>query len=248
MQSASRKTVAIVDDDAAFASILDGYLQTAKFRTLRLGTGSELFALLASRPPDVIILDLTLPDEDGLAITRRVRARSSVPIIIVTGRQNSDDRLAGLEMGADDYLTKPFNPRELVIRVRRLLERSARSKTPPADRYQLGDWIIDPERRTIERRGKGAELTRMEYDVLQVLLRAHGRVQTRAQLLDATTRRDGPESERSIDILISRLRRKLEPSKGKPTLLLTVAGHGYRINDAALSVVRRPEGYDRDFT
>ena len=100
----------IVDDDAAFGSILDGYLQTAKFRTLRLGTGSELFALLASRPPDVIILDLTLPDEDGLAITRRVRARSSVPIIIVTGRQNSDDRLAGLEVGAiSDVTPQPHN-------------------------------------------------------------------------------------------------------------------------------------------
>lgn len=228
------KTVLIVDDDAAFGSVLDGYLRTAQFSTLRAGTGRELFTLIATRNVDAIILDLTLPDEDGLAITRRVRARSSVPIIIVTGRQDSENRLAGLELGADDYLTKPFDPRELVLRVRRLLMRGTRSKPASEQRWCLGDWIIDTDRRTVEREGVGAGLTRMEYEALLVLMQSGGRALTRAQLVDATTRRDGPESERSIDILVSRLRSKLERSRRKPALLLTVPGHGYRINDGLL--------------
>jgi DNA-binding response OmpR family regulator len=227
--------VLVVEDDAAFGLLLEAYLQTSGFRTVLASSGRQLFIRLDTYPVGVIVLDLTLPDEDGLALTRRIRARSDIPIIITTGRQGADDRLAGFELGADDYLTKPFDPRELVVRVRRRLNATALKSTPVPASFLLGGWLIDTGRRVVRRDRIIANVTPREFEILLALVRAGGRAMTRAQLLDLVLRGEEPESERSVDIVVSRLRRKLEKDPRKPKMIITVQGYGYRINEDLLS-------------
>jgi two-component system torCAD operon response regulator TorR len=181
---------------------------------------------------DLILLDLGLPDEDGLVVARRIRASSTTPLVFVTQRASDADKIAGLELGADDYVTKPFNPRELSARVRNILARADRSgsRQGPEDLVRFGEWVLDLGRYTLrDGAGNAVPLTRAEFDVLKALLLASGRAVTREMLLDAIRPKNPEGSDRAIDVLVSRLRRKLESGDGRPTVIVTVLGVGYRI-------------------
>ena len=221
----------VVEDDPALASVMAAYLETAGFQVTTVGSGREFERAMETGRADLVLLDLDLPDEDGLVLARRLRQRSALPIIMVTGRDAAMDRIVGLELGADDYVTKPFQPRELVARARNLLARSGRlergAAMPPV---QLDGLSVDLEGRVVtSREGAEIRLTRREFDILEALIRAAGRTLSRDSLIDAVTHDEEPDSNRAIDVLISRLRRKLERHPGHPALIATVQGLGYRL-------------------
>jgi DNA-binding response OmpR family regulator len=180
-----------------------------------------------------VVLDLGLPAIDGLEVARTIRAGSSLPIIMVTARVAEDDRLAGLDTGADDYLTKPFSPRELVARVKAVLRRSQpRTADDRNGRLQLGDLTLDLERFSVTRQDVAIELTRSEFQLLSTLVRHPGRVFTRTQLLDAIRGDDGDAFDRAIDAHVKNVRRKIEPDSRRPRYILTVYGVGYKAAEA----------------
>jgi DNA-binding response OmpR family regulator len=219
----------IVEDDAAFGMIMAAYLDAAGYQTVRITRGREAFGCLDRGRLDTILLDLNLPDEDGLAIMRSLRARSDVPIVIVSARKGAGDRIAALEMGADDYLIKPFEPRELVARVSNILRR-CRGLEQKKTVFRFAGWELDVDRHVLRARsGRTASLTPAEFDLLLALARNRGMVMSRAQLIDAIVHAEPPESERAIDVLMSRLRKKIENDPDNPAILLTVRGHGYRL-------------------
>lgn len=220
----------IVEDDLALASLMAAYFETAGFQVRSVDTASAMFLALASQRPDAILLDLELPDEDGFVLVRRLRRTSDIPIVIVTARSDADFRVTGLEIGADDYVTKPFDARELVARVRNILARAGRRSRSGGDVVIDGIALHPEDHLVIDRAGTVVHLTPSESAILAALVRAHGRPLSRDQLLDAGDNLDGPESARSIDITVSRLRRKIERDPRKPTLLITVQGLGYRLN------------------
>ena len=186
----------------------------------------------ASRP-DLVVLDLGLPAIDGLEVARTIRAGSSLPIIMVTARVAEEDRLAGLDTRADDYLTKPFSPRELVARVKAVLRRSQpRTADDRNGRLQLGDLTLDLERFSVTRQDVAIELTRSEFQLLSTLVRHPGRVFTRTQLLDAIRGDDGDAFDRAIDAHVKNVRRKIEPDSRRPRYILTVYGVGYKAAEA----------------
>jgi DNA-binding response OmpR family regulator len=225
----------IVEDDAAFGMIMAAYLDAAGYQTVRVTRGREAFGRLDRGRFDIVLLDLNLPDEDGLAIMRSLRARSDVPIVIVSGRKGAADRIAALEMGADDYVIKPFEPRELVARVSNILRRCRRSESKRTV-FRFAGWELDVDRHVLRARGgKPAVLTPAEFDLLLALVRHRGLVMSRAQLIDAIVHADPPESDRAIDVLISRIRKKIERDADNPTILLTIRGHGYRLADSERS-------------
>jgi DNA-binding response OmpR family regulator len=179
-----------------------------------------------------VILDLNLPDEDGLVLTRQVRSRNSVPLIILTSRQDESDRLIGFDLGADDYLTKPCNPNELLARVRAVLNRTQASRGEHGEQRPItfGRYALDLERhRLVDADGREIPLTAGEFQILSALARAKGRVLSRGQLADAVSGVDEPISERSVDVLISRLRRKVEKDPKEPEVILTQPRYGYRL-------------------
>lgn len=193
--------------------------------------GREMDAALAAGRIDLIVLDVMLPAEDGLSLCRRLRSSSSIPIIMISAKGDDIDRVVGLEIGADDFLAKPFNPRELVARVRALLRRSTMMQVRSvvqAHVITFHGWSIDTRRRTLHSSdGALVTLTPAEFDLLQVMCERAGRVLTRDQLLDLTQGRAAGPNERSIDILVSRLRRKIEPDPSLPSVIRTVRSGGY---------------------
>jgi DNA-binding response OmpR family regulator len=222
----------LVEDDASFGLIMAAYLDTAGYDTTRLMRGREVFGTLERSRYDAVLLDLNLPDEDGLAIMRSLRARSDVPVIVVSARRDIDDRLAALEMGADDYLIKPFEPRELVARVANIVRRY-RGTEKKKSLFSFAGWELDVDRRALRNdAGELAKLTSAEFDLLLALAKNRGHVMSRAQLIDVVVQAESPESERAIDVLISRLRKKIEKSPDDPKILLTIRGHGYRLADS----------------
>jgi len=215
-----------VDDERQIAEIARDYLQHAGFSVLTAHTGEDALTLARTRRPDLVVLDLRLPRIDGIDVARTLRRESSVPIIMLTARTEESDRLLGLEVGADDYVTKPFSPRELVARVRAVLRRSA--GVPPDGLLRTGDVTLDTSRMTVVRGKTPIELTTTEFLLLAKLAQSPGRVFTRAQLLDAVGGEDAEAFDRSIDAHVKNIRRKLEPDPHRPRYLLTVYGVGYK--------------------
>jgi len=222
------KHILVVDDEARIADIARDYLERAGFRVSVAGSGPDAIAAARARRPDLIVLDLGLPQIDGLDVTRTLRKHSNVPIIMLTARVEERDKLLGLEIGADDYVTKPFSPRELVARVRAVFRRI----DAPPERGQLihaGDVELDTAKMRAEVAGRAVEVTPTEFELLATLARQPGRVFTRAQLLDAIRGVEVDSFDRAIDTHVKNLRRKIEPDARHPRYLLTVHGVGYKL-------------------
>jgi two-component system, OmpR family, alkaline phosphatase synthesis response regulator PhoP len=224
-------TVLVVDDAPEIVRLTRDYLEHAGFAVLVAADGPAALKLARSGAPDVIVLDLGLPGIDGLDVTRELRRGSDVPIIMLTARADESDKLVGLELGADDYVTKPFSPKELVARVRAVLRRAQLAQAPP-ERTTVGDLEIDRPRMQVSVAGRRVELTATEFDLLATLAAQPGRVFTRAQLLDAIHGIAFESYERAIDAHVKNLRRKIEPDPHAPRYIETVIGVGYRLADA----------------
>jgi DNA-binding response OmpR family regulator len=219
------QTVLIVDDEPRIAEIAGDYLRHAGFRVRVAASGAAGLAQARSERPALVVLDLRLPDADGIAVARELRRDSNVPIVMLTARAEESDRLLGLEAGADDYVVKPFSPRELVARVRAVLRRAGGGSK---DVIRLEDLTIDRSGLAVERAGKKIELTATEFQILATLAAHPGRLFTRAQLLDAIRGADAEPFERAIDAHVKNLRRKIEPDPRNPRYVLTVYGVGYK--------------------
>jgi two-component system alkaline phosphatase synthesis response regulator PhoP len=222
------RTILVVEDEPQIASLVRDYLEHAGFAVLAAGDGPAALALVRARRPDALVLDLGLPRMDGLDVIRTIRRDSRVPILILSARGDETDRVLGLELGADDYVTKPFSPRELVARVRAVLRRA--EATPLADeRIAAGDLELDLVRRRVTVAGRSVTLTPTEFELLATLAREPGRVWTRSQLMDAVHGFSLETYERAIDGHIRNLRRKLEPDEASPRYVRTVHGVGYAL-------------------
>lgn len=224
------KTILVIDDEPKILRLTRDYLENAGFQVMSGRSGSEALSALHSGSPDLIVLDLGLPDMDGLDVCRELRKVSAVPIIMLTARDEEADKLVGLELGADDYITKPFSPKELVARVRAVLRRAAQAEEP-REHILAGDLKLDLARMRTHRSGKLIELTPTEFELLAALASQPGRVFTRAQLLDSIHGVAIESYERAIDAHVKNIRRKLEPNPREPRFILTVYGVGYRLND-----------------
>jgi DNA-binding response OmpR family regulator len=222
------RTILVVEDEPRIASLVRDYLEHAGFAVLTAGDGAGGLALARARRPDAIVLDLGLPKVDGLDVLRSLRTGSAVPIVVLTARGDETDRIIGLELGADDYVVKPFSPKELVARVRAVLRR-AEARPASAERLAVGDLEIDVARRRVVAGGRGVDLTPTEFELLATLAREPGRVWTRSQLLDAVHGFSFETYERAIDGHIRNLRRKLEPSGEGARYVRTVHGVGYAL-------------------
>jgi two-component system alkaline phosphatase synthesis response regulator PhoP len=221
------KTVLVVDDEPGIVELARDYLEHAGFGVITATDGPSALTAVRLRKPDVLVLDLGLPGMDGLDVARTIRRDSTVPIIMLTARDDELDRVLGLEIGADDYVTKPFSPRELVARVRAILRRVDRQEEP-GDRIEVGAVAIDIARMRVSVAGRTVELTPTEFQLLVSLARQPGRIFTRSQLLDAIHGLAFESYERAIDAHVKNLRRKLEADPARPRYILTVYGVGYR--------------------
>ncbi|MFO7477390.1 MAG: response regulator transcription factor [Methyloceanibacter sp.] len=230
--ASSAQRILVVDDDPEIRKLLARYIESQGFRVLLAANCRELRDKLASNAVDLVVLDVMLPDGSGLEVCRDLRAeRSNVPIILLTALKEDVDRIIGLEIGADDYLGKPFNPRELIARVRAVLRRRAAAAPEPGRSkvYRFEGFTADPQTRQVtDPTGGEVELTGAEFDLLKTFLDRPGRVLSRDQLLDLTRGREGDVLDRSIDVLVSRLRRKLAEG-GAPPLFKTVRNGGYQL-------------------
>ena len=228
--------VLVVDDDAAMRELIAEYLAEYGFRVSGAPDGDAMRRALHDSVIDVIVLDLKLPSEDGMSIARELRAKSDIPIVIVTGRQAPVDRIMGLELGADDYLTKPFDPRELLARIRTILRRAHAFRETSAEgaklrAYRFGGWELDLRtHRLTSPTGERVELTHAEFDLLSGFLGAPQRMLSRSQLLELSHGYDDDVFDRSIDVQILRLRRKIEADPARPALIKTERGVGYFFN------------------
>jgi DNA-binding response OmpR family regulator len=222
--------ILVVDDEPKIVQLVRDYLERAGFAVSTARDGTEALMRARQERPDLIVLDLGLPELDGLEVTRRLRRDSGVPIIMLTARHEETDKVVGLELGADDYVTKPFSPRELEARVRAVLRRQAAGAA--TDVLRAGDVTLDIPRLRTEVSGRAVELTATEFQLLAALARQPGRVFTRGQLLDAIHGVAFDSYERAIDAHVKNIRRKIEPDPRTPRYLLTVYGVGYRLTDA----------------
>jgi two-component system alkaline phosphatase synthesis response regulator PhoP len=225
------KTVLVVEDEPQIAQIVRDYLQHAGFAVVTTADGAEAVTLVRRSRADLVVLDLGLPHLDGLDVAKRLRRDTDIPIIMLTARVEESDRLLGLDVGADDYVTKPFSPRELVARVRAVLRRVERAGDQ-AEIVRRADLLIDVLKMSVSRNGVAIDLTPTEFQLLATLARQPGRVFTRAQLLDAVRGSEVDAFERAIDAHIKNIRRKLESDSRSPRYLLTVYGIGYKFAES----------------
>ena len=224
-------TILVVDDEPRIVQLVRDYLEHGGFTVLVASDGQAALRTARTGRPDLIVLDLGLPGLDGLDVTRALRREGEIPIIMLTARTEETDKLVGLELGADDYLTKPFSPKELVARVRAVLRR-AEGLHSPSDVIRVGaDVELDLPRMEARFGGRRIDLTKTEFQLLSTMARQPGRVFTRAQLLDAVKGVAFESYERAIDAHVKNIRRKLEPQPHSPRYLLTVYGVGYRLAD-----------------
>jgi DNA-binding response OmpR family regulator len=225
------KTVLVVDDEPQIVQLVRDYLEHGGFSVLVAADGATALELARTRKPDLVVLDLGLPALDGLDVTRALRREGALPIIMLTARDDESDKLVGLELGADDYVVKPFSPKELVARVRAVLRRAEGLRTE-SDVVRVGDEVeLDLARLEATVAGRRVDLTPTEFQLLATLARQPGRVFTRAQLLDALHGVAFESYERAIDAHVKNLRRKIEPEPRAPRYLLTAFGVGYRFAD-----------------
>ena len=225
--------ILVIDDDPQIRALLQEYLAENGLRVSAAATGKQMSQILADEPIDLIILDLRLAGEDGMAIVRSLRDQSAIPIVMLTGVRDEADRVMGLELGADDYLTKPFSPRELLARIRTVLRRT-KSAAPDSERrhdvraYRFADFELNLRTRRLKQRdGRSILLTNGEFNLLAALLAAPERILTRDQLLEASRVYDNEVYDRAIDIQVLRLRRKIEADPSQPKFIITERGVGY---------------------
>jgi DNA-binding response OmpR family regulator len=222
------RTVLVVDDDKKIVDLVSLYLRKEGYAVLCAYNGREALEVARREQPDLIVLDLLLPEMDGMQVCHALRAESRVPIIMLTARSTDEDKLLGLDLGADDYVTKPFNPRELVARVRAVLRRAASADGEPPPDVCYGDLTISFIRHEVSLRDRPVNLTPTEFRVLEALAREPGRAFSRSELLDRAFGHDYEGIERTVDVHVMNLRRKIEPEPGKPRYIGTVPGVGYR--------------------
>jgi DNA-binding response OmpR family regulator len=226
------KSILVVEDEMRNARQVRDYLEHAGFDVVVTGDGESALASSRRRHPDLVVLDLGLPGRDGLDVTRELRRTSNVPIVILTARGDETDRVVGLELGADDYIVKPFSPKELVARVRAVLRRNDAAREGGPEVLRGAGVEVDLARRRVSVAGRPVELTATEFQLLCTIVREPGRVFTRGQLLDAIHGVAFESYERAIDAHVKNIRKKIEPTPGRPRYLLTVHGVGYRFADA----------------
>jgi two-component system, OmpR family, response regulator len=229
---ANQDHVLVVDDDAEIRSMLRDYLQKNGYRVTAVADGRAMWAALEEAHPDLVVLDVMLPGDDGLTLCRDLRAKSELPIIMLTARGEETDRIVGLEMGADDYLPKPFNPRELLARIKTILRRTRtlpENLQPEASgTLRFGGWSLDTATRDLlSPAGVVVALSGTEYKLLRIFLAHPGRVLNRDQLIDLMLSRDASPFDRSIDVQVSRLRHRLGDTAKEPAIIKTVRGEGY---------------------
>ena len=224
-------TVLVVEDEIEIARVVRDYLDNAGFEVIVVGDGGSAIASVRGSRPDLLVLDLGLPGRDGLDVAREIRRWSNTPIVMLTARGDETDRVVGLELGADDYVVKPFSPKELVARIRAVLRRT-RAAERGAEILRAADVDVDTGKMRVTVAGRPVELTPTEFQLLSTLVAEPGRVFTRGQLLDAVHGVAIESYERAIDAHVKNIRRKIEPEPGSPRYLLTVHGVGYRFADA----------------
>jgi DNA-binding response OmpR family regulator len=223
-------TILLVEDERKLRDLVRSYLERAGYTVLSTESGAEAITLAFSAAPDLVVLDLGLPDVPGEAVAREVRALGHMPILMLTARSSEEDRIRGLELGADDYVTKPFSPRELVLRVQAILRRGGPAGGPERpDSFGDGTLVIDEPRRTLTVRGKTVELTPTEWGILVALATYPGRVYSRFELINRVRGYEFEGYERTIDSHVKNLRRKIESDPGNPEIVTTVLGGGYRL-------------------
>jgi DNA-binding response OmpR family regulator len=225
MSSKASYRLLIIDDDLALNELLGEYVERFGHRLVSATTAGDGIRLLRRDRPDLLILDVMLPDADGMEVCQEIRRESDIPIVMLTARGDVPDRVLGLEFGADDYVPKPFEPRELVARIETLMRRSLQPITP---RLVSGDLTLDSETRRVELAGAEVDLTNMEFELLRVLMESRGRVLTRDAVLQALRGIDADVYDRSVDMLVSRLRRKLDDDLRSPRWVKTIRGTGYQ--------------------
>jgi DNA-binding response OmpR family regulator len=223
-------TVLVVEDERKLRDLLRGYLEREGLGVLTTGSGAEAIALVRESGPNLVILDLGLPDVSGEEVAREVRQFSAVPILMLTAKASSEDRVHGLELGADDYLTKPFSPRELVLRAKAILRRAASLDTDePPRSFGRGQLIIDEARRDVRIGDESVALTPTEFGIITALARMPGRIYTRYELINRVRGYEFEGYERTIDSHIKNLRRKIERDPHHPEVIVTVLSGGYRL-------------------
>jgi DNA-binding response OmpR family regulator len=222
-------TVLLVEDEHKLRELVRSYLERAGLTVLSTGSGAEAIMLAAAAYPDLVVLDLRLPDVPGETVARELRATGAVPILMLTAKCDEEDRIAGLELGADDYVTKPFSPRELVLRVQAILRRSATAATQGVASYGDGALVIDEPQRRVTVHGVVTELTPTEWGVLVALATVPGRVYSRFELINRVRGYEFEGYERTVDSHVKNLRRKIEADPGQPQIIQTVLGGGYRL-------------------
>ena len=221
-------TVLVVDDEPIVRDVVVRYLREDGLATLEAGDGDDARALIEARRPDLVVLDVMLPGTDGLELCRWIRSRSDVPVILLTARGEEADRIVGLELGADDYVTKPFSPRELAVRVRTVLRRS-NGAPPPRERLEFGDVVLDGASREVTKAGRPVTLTAKEFDLLWFLVLHPNRVFSRDQLMGTVWGYEAAVDTGTVTVHVRRLREKVETDPAKPRHLQTVWGVGYRL-------------------
>jgi two-component system OmpR family response regulator len=235
MTDSTAAHILVVDDDADVRELVTEYLGNNEMRVSAASSGREMFSLFDSEAIDLVLLDLKLPGEDGMQLARTLRERATVPIVLLTGRNEEADRVMGLELGADDYVTKPFSPRELLARVRAVLRRyQVQATLPERDStrraFRFSGWELNLRtRRLVSPEGEAVGLSNGEFSLLNALCRAPQRVLTREQLLSMSRLHEAEVYDRTIDVQIRRLRLKIEADNSRPALIITERGAGYRL-------------------
>jgi len=232
MSQGTEKTVLVIEDDRNTANLIALYLKRDGFQALLAADGESGLAMAERHRPDLIILDLMLPKVDGWEVCRRLRRRSEIPVIMLTARGEEVDRVAGLTLGADDYMVKPFSPRELVARVKAVLRRAPRPEPGRSSQLSHADVVLDLDKRRLNVSGRSVALTPHEFALLEALMSAPGRIFTRDELLGRIyPKGEAVVIDRVVDVHIGKLRQKIEPDPSAPARILTVRGVGYRFAD-----------------